>query len=424
MAAVGKVLALYNHQAVLGPYRTSPVTRHEKLIGSLLQAELSAMLASTNAEIRVYRELGIQTDDEQGGAIDIALMHKVNDGEVPLAIFELTRQSARDKTTQVWAYARNVLVALQPHQFTPLVGVILSNLGSGGDYSTIQITVLGYHFVGEMVLGEVTIFEGTLTVTVLAHLIASLIEYSEELAAAAVGRVEPEPSNSLLQRRIVFHRDQVLKVFDSRYSLVQSPRSPIGYCWLDGAVVEELTDGLTIVRYPHIDGKHVPTRTTQVVNIIRQLGRLHDASWCHGDIRAANLVFGESKSSIIDFDMSRLLDDTNKMRQAYPLSYNCTPGDVIRHPEAKPAAAMALIHDRHALHSILSVSSKNQQWQEAIKKLNDPAVPLASIASEIECLQAVEFDCRSFEQLVERLTRQDGVQLASGSPPKKTNRSQ
>jgi len=45
MAAVGKVLALYNHQAVLGPYRTSPVTRHEKLIGSLLQAELSAMLA-------------------------------------------------------------------------------------------------------------------------------------------------------------------------------------------------------------------------------------------------------------------------------------------------------------------------------------------------------------------------------------------
>ena len=65
MAAVGKVLALYNHQAVLGPYRTSPETRHEKLIGSLLQAELSAMLARANAKIRVYRELGIKTDDAQ-----------------------------------------------------------------------------------------------------------------------------------------------------------------------------------------------------------------------------------------------------------------------------------------------------------------------------------------------------------------------
>jgi len=84
---------------------------------------------------------------------------------------------------------------------------------------------------------------------------------------------------------------------------------------------------------------------------------------------------------------------------------------------------MALFHDRYALHSILSVMSKNQQWQEAIEKLHDSAVPLASIASEIEYLQAVEFDCHSFGQLVERLTQQDGVQLAL-PPPKNTNRSQ
>ena len=65
MAAVSTVLELFNRQAVLGPCRTSPVNRHEKLIGSLLQAELSAMLARANAKIRVYRELGIKTDDAQ-----------------------------------------------------------------------------------------------------------------------------------------------------------------------------------------------------------------------------------------------------------------------------------------------------------------------------------------------------------------------
>jgi serine/threonine protein kinase len=61
-----------------------------------------------------------------------------------------------------------------------------------------------------------------------------------------------------------------------------------------------------IISVPYIVGTHIPTHTSQLAAIGRQLQHMHRNEWKHGDLRLCNMVFTDSKDKayLIDFDFS------------------------------------------------------------------------------------------------------------------------
>ena len=389
-----------------GPFSHSWVLRPEKSIASLVQAALHASLTQRFPTLCVLRELAVHGTIGHGGFIDMALLHISPQGEVPLAVFELTKNDASTKAPQLFANANNALLKHQPPTvYGPLVGVILSQLGR--ELEAPQMCVKGYHFACADRLGEVALGQCPLTPESLAHLLVSLIKYADAFVDPPTAGLSESTLSRHLRKRFVFDRQRVFKVFDYRASSgapLGTRRSAAGYQFLIGSRIERLDQRgeLDIVWYQHIAGSHVPSRPEQVAQVVRHLHHMHSAGWCHGDIRAANLVFGESVSSIIDFDMSRCLT-TDALRPVYCSNYNAAPGDVIRHENARANADMSQEHDRHALHSILAVLSDDERWHTAIAPLRTQE-PLDSIAAVVESLNnEIVFRAMTFAQLRQRL---------------------
>jgi hypothetical protein len=60
-----------------------------------------------------------------------------------------------------------------------------------------------------------------------------------------------------------------------------------------------------VIAVPFHEGSHVCTNIDQAIAVAKDLKRLHDAGFVHGDIRAMNIVFSSSnpeESCLIDFD--------------------------------------------------------------------------------------------------------------------------
>jgi hypothetical protein len=156
----------------------------------------------------------------------------------------------------------------------------------------------------------------------------------------------------------------VYKIFDNRYS--QTYRSPDlwlakdqnkpGECapWLKKLNVEnileveephapELNNEYTlgtvnsgpvpygfgrvlVLGYLYIEGAHVPKSVYSFVSVAKQLQEMYDGGYVHGDIRAYNMVFGQTqndadKAWLIDFDFSG-----KENGKCYPPGYSRSRG--------------------------------------------------------------------------------------------------
>ena len=78
---------------------------------------------------------------------------------------------------------------------------------------------------------------------------------------------------------------------------------------------------------PNLGEPLAPSHVTDIfklrnvlLQVLDQLAYLAMRSYCHMDLRLPNILIKDGKATLIDFDHSRLIDDTNQMSQEIPSS--------------------------------------------------------------------------------------------------------
>lgn len=119
----------------------------------------------------------------------------------------------------------------------------------------------------------------------------------------------------------------------------------------------------TLMAYKKIDS-HFPSTFGQVIQILDQLCKLWEKKLCHGDVRLANMIFGEN-SQLIDFDYCGVEGE-----REYPSGYASDLVDTKRHPDAKPESLLHRCHDWFSFQFILrNLSSTNQKPEEEFEQI-------------------------------------------------------
>ena len=181
---------------------------------------------------------------------------------------------------------------------------------------------------------------------------------------------------------------------------------------LESALWEQMGKrNLTIIGTPYRPGRHYAATPKAFVPLVRQVKRLHEAGYGHGDIRAYNLVFGEDPKEgwMIDFDFGGRLDEA-----LYPEGYKRTLNDGTRIGEA--GDAIKAMDDWYALgqlifnvHRIKKVEDEDLKefWldvqslptPEQIKKLEDfllntdlPVTPSSLFAKSLTVTKQISGD--------------------------------
>ena len=121
-----------------------------------------------------------------------------------------------------------------------------------------------------------------------------------------------------------------------------------------GSSSASTTRALTVLAVPYREGSHKVSKIKSFIPIIKQLEELHKAGFVHGDIRAFNVVFGESETEnkdgkknvpgfLIDFDFS------GEPGLSYPEGYNRNLDDGRRIGGVEEHEKMEEWHDWYAL---------------------------------------------------------------------------
>ena len=136
------------------------------------------------------------------------------------------------------------------------------------------------------------------------------------------------------------HGDKVFKCYDNP----NSARSFAYTGYLPGA---KMLCKDTVLVYDKIEGTHHPQNLNQVLHILKQLCNLWGKNLCHGDIRLANIIFGDN-SHLIDYDFCGE-DDV----ATYPDGFNTEITDTIRHKDAAAYNVLKKEHDWFSMQAIL-----------------------------------------------------------------------
>lgn len=122
--------------------------------------------------------------------------------------------------------------------------------------------------------------------------------------------------------------------------------------------------------YDFKPGKSEPRKVNEFCSIIKTLHAIHDLGYVHGDVRLQNLVFGPSKSWIIDFD------NALEVGTKYPECYNIQADE--RHPDIQQQPVQiecAFVHDWYSLAYIIGILfPKCQHIKAAVENITSENV--------------------------------------------------
>lgn len=186
-----------------------------------------------------------------------------------------------------------------------------------------------------------------------------------------------DPDEFIVPNQIIMHTRHyidnsngfVYKVYDSReHFTTRNPEPNLIFIENCEKIIDKKK--LIIIRYPFIPGSHIPPNSTQIQTLIQTLKNIHNQQYIHGDIRASNIVFADSDSKIIDFDLSCHIESISK----YPSTYNIDIQDGKRHSDALPKSIMRIEHDWFSLSVVLSYFQPDENmfnflWEEVIKNV-------------------------------------------------------
>jgi serine/threonine protein kinase len=172
---------------------------------------------------------------------------------------------------------------------------------------------------------------------------------------------------------------RIYKCYDYRYRDREVPvnqrRSPDLYKQFLGAEDFLNNQDLRLISYPFVEGKHNAQCVGQFVQVIEQLQDLHEKGFCHGDIRASNIVFGESRSMLIDFDFGG-----KEKEKKYPEGFNRNIYDGKRHKNAKAGEKLRKEHDWYAMAAVMKqheCEEDDTMWTQARRHVENNEVDVA-----------------------------------------------
>jgi serine/threonine protein kinase len=198
--------------------------------------------------------------------------------------------------------------------------------------------------------------------------------------------------------------------------------------------------GLTIISTPFLEGRHWAESPAEFVPVVKFLELMHSKGYVHVDIRAFNmLICKDSKSRLIDFDMSRKIDTGPK----YPANYQDLLADGKRMGQSGKlvtkwddwAALLNVIFEVHKPEPTTTPDFEIfRVWRELVNfPLSDPetanleglAVDLIKFLNDIEGKWTLQCDSK-FERLLDDYgfkTTPKKIRVTSdpdsGSPPKR-----
>jgi hypothetical protein len=110
-----------------------------------------------------------------------------------------------------------------------------------------------------------------------------------------------------------------------------------------------------VIAVPFYEGRHHARRISEFIPVLRELKRLHDNGYVHGDLRCCNIVFVAGR--LIDFDFGGKLD-RERGSPAYPAGYKQVLIDGDRRGTA--GNPVTIMDDVYAMTSVLFALHKIQ----------------------------------------------------------------
>jgi hypothetical protein len=298
-------------------------------------------------DYRVYHQI-----PPMGGKIDVGI-YLVREEEpnvhMPLAVLEAgkERDACRSKAPPLLAYINNHWVSFALDRTRDVQLGITCEVGK-------TVCLKAFYRAWEhvenddvAVIGEVDIFQAEWSASAFARILQAI--------NFVAGRFKQETAPchgvpTCLRRHSVRIANDVYKVFDNRNSTAtQAHQASVRFLSAE-VVVNAFQGRLVIIKYPHIDGSHIPHNYQQFHHIMEELMQMHSQGWVHGDIRLANMIFHSENndSRLIDFDFAGVAGTA-----VYPAGYNHNIKDGFRHRDAVSAALLQPLHDVYSLGCII-----------------------------------------------------------------------
>lgn len=312
-----------------------------------------------------------QLPDPGGATIDIAAYVSKGEGDdcprYPFMVIECGWEGS-NKDNQAKAYPVNISHHCgNANQVIFSLELILSR--SGEEDSTMKLHAFTFpRDLNTSKLDHTHVWSGVATIPNLAKVLYCAMTHG---AIHNIATLHPGGSRPALLKMgphcyLDQARKKVMKVYDYRVSNKresQKRSSTLSESSLKATTVLK-APRLLVVEYDFIEGSHVATSVFQFLEIIAEIESLHSGGICHGDIRAANIVFVQGgRSRLIDFDFSGKIGT-----KVYPEGYSADIPDATRHPNAKGRAVLEKVHDWFSLASVMSLfdcPSEREAWDKA-----------------------------------------------------------
>jgi hypothetical protein len=298
-------------------------------------------------------------------------------------VLESTTPFAK-KVAQLQAEARNACHVGHKSHPALFLGVLI-------DPSTIKFELHAFTSADRQSLADVVVVSGGKgDLSRLLALLQTWCSAAHILPAGATALSIPDKP-SYKNVRINQGQQLVLKEYDYRSDVITRskvdpvdrrralPQSLIAAGVLPNAKLVVSAESVSILQYTHTTGSHTACSAAQFLQVAKQLRRLHELGYVHGDVREANIVFsaGTDAAQLIDFDMCRLAD---KECELYASNFNVDIDDGARHIEAKPGLRLFPTHDWFGLRAIMKLYTSVQvnDWKALITSIDSEREPVVS----------------------------------------------
>jgi hypothetical protein len=309
-------------------------------------------------------------------AADIVVYCKYDTKDFPITIFELGAGTISEKRAQLAAYAWNFFGKQMPKKHVWLMlGVILL---PSSDWE-----VRAYYFThpiqerreGDDPMSDVLIGAGSRDT--LNRLWNCLSHYFDKIKALQQDSSSPFLETAHLRKRnTLIQGERVFKTYDYRSRSpvidVSEQRNHSLYDqYMEDVKVEAQSNDFVLISYKHVKGSHIASNGSQFQGVYETVKKMHTAGHCHGDVRAANIVFTDSSSVLIDFDYSGATGE-----QHYPRGYNVDIPDGKRHADAASGQKLVPCHDVFSLAAVMNMYTATEKandsaWKNTIGRVSN-----------------------------------------------------
>lgn len=359
-----------------------PVKPSELLYTSVLATTLAQFIPRVGGfASRVLHQVPERTD----GKIDICVYaERGPDAWNPVALFEFgLRVPSTAKRDQVVAYGVNVSPQLDAEHVLLAVEVIVAPPDRLDVWCWLRVRAVRLE-EKEKIGVTPTLWEGPLDAGAVERLL---------VAVELVGRANFQRHDSWqVVKNSSFGDGFVWKAYDYRGRAVaveeKDRRSPeYSLRFIPGCQSVMSEPDFAVIRYPFVEGAHVPSSVGQFKTLIEEVRRMHQQGVVHGDLRASNVVFGpRGRVTVIDFDLAGPQDV-----RRYPAGFCRDIDDGKRARDASAGRPLLFSHDWYAVAAMMRMCALGDEvpvWRDLCDRVEGGNFA-GDVFADLEKLSAV-----------------------------------